>query len=184
MRSCFYPILLGTGKRFFSDGAPGTRTRAKAASSGVVISNLQAQRAFADRLLRRRGGVSRRRRSGRVTMIIIAASLLTGAADRDAPVAAFSADGRTRATGGRMYRPACQRRPSRCGTDQCFRTHLPDLVARFSGPHRRLYDSAFSPRCTHGPPAAQASLSGCSCAAASITGSRNARNSSANATTS
>lgn len=49
------PVLLGTGKRFFSEGTPPRElalVSTKAASSGVIISTLQAQRAFADRLLR------------------------------------------------------------------------------------------------------------------------------------
>ena len=62
-----YPILLGTGKRFFSDG-PATRTRARR-HPGCVLGrchqHLPAQRAFADRLLRRRGGVNRGQRSCR-----------------------------------------------------------------------------------------------------------------------
>ena len=40
-RKLVYPILLGTGKRFFSDGAPPRELAlvgTKAASSGVVIS--------------------------------------------------------------------------------------------------------------------------------------------------
>ena len=58
-----YPVLLGRGKRFFSDGAAATRTRSRQ-HEGCVLGrrhqHLQAQRAFADRLVRRRGGVSQR----------------------------------------------------------------------------------------------------------------------------
>ena len=57
-----FPVLLGTGKRFFSDGAPPRELAlvgTKAASSGVIISTYRPSRAFADRLLRRCGGVMR-----------------------------------------------------------------------------------------------------------------------------
>jgi dihydrofolate reductase len=51
-----YPVPLGTGKRFFSEGAP-TRTRARR-HEGCVLGrrhqHLQARRATADRLLGRR----------------------------------------------------------------------------------------------------------------------------------
>jgi hypothetical protein len=60
-------------------------------------------------------------------MIIIAGYSLTEAADRDAAVAAFQPMlERTRREGG-WYRPACQRRPARCGTDVSFR--LLDVAA-------------------------------------------------------
>jgi len=51
-----YPVLLGTGKRFFSDGVPPRELAlvdTKAASSGVVISTHRPSGAFADGLLRR-----------------------------------------------------------------------------------------------------------------------------------
>ena len=55
-----FPVLLGTGKRISSDGTPPRElalVSTKAVSSGVISSTLQAQWAFADQLLRRRGGV-------------------------------------------------------------------------------------------------------------------------------
>jgi dihydrofolate reductase len=57
-----FPVLLGTGKRLFSEGTPPRRTHARrheGCAFGRHHQHLQAQRAFADRHLRRRGGVRR-----------------------------------------------------------------------------------------------------------------------------
>jgi len=57
-----YPVLLGTGKRFFSDGTP-PRELARQHEGWVLgrhPQHLQTQRAFADGVPRRREGVRRR----------------------------------------------------------------------------------------------------------------------------
>ena len=61
-----FPVLLGTGKRLFSEGTPPRELAlvgTKAVSSGVIISTYRPSGPFADRQLWRRGGVRRRNRS-------------------------------------------------------------------------------------------------------------------------
>jgi hypothetical protein len=51
------PVPLGTGKRFFAEGTPGTRIRAREHESISVRrhpQSLQGRRAFEDRIVRRR----------------------------------------------------------------------------------------------------------------------------------
>ena len=61
-----FPVLLGTGKRFFSDGTPPRETRARQLEGCVLgrdHQHLPPQRAFADRH-HGRIGMSRRQRAG------------------------------------------------------------------------------------------------------------------------
>jgi dihydrofolate reductase len=62
-----YPILLGTGKRFFSDGARHANSRSSTRRLRPRASSSATYRPSgpSDRLLRRRGGVSLRQRSCR-----------------------------------------------------------------------------------------------------------------------
>jgi dihydrofolate reductase len=89
-----YPNPIRHRQTFLFGWSPAMRTRARR-HEGCVLGHrhqhLQAQRAFADRLLRRRGGLSRRQGSCRREDEDHHRGLLTsrGAEDRDAAVAAF-----------------------------------------------------------------------------------------------